>query len=546
MIHLGNTDDGKRFEIPVHHTGIFGQTGVGKTRELKYMARQAVDQGFAVLIIDSKIPHPEFKGFGIDIPLYLEESTDADVFRSLIEGMRTEGRGDMNRYRGGFIELCEPADEQPAENFKHVGARLEAKLHDKAIKGNTRVMYAEIRRDFKKLMDMIGNHQFSKRLEIPRPIARMETRVLPNVALQGLIVKSVIDQVLRQEKDLIILIDEAPNFCHQKIYNPAKRALMALDAQGRSKGIFGWYSGQTLTGFDKANMKNLWYWVIGREMEVNEAKDAHAVQTFKRLTVDEIRRLPVQEFVAVSPEATDKIRVPDVDVNGFLENGHGTPPQTHQKGNPELDEPAQAKLREEDNRMSDLLASNLRAEIKRRDEEIEIYKTTIAELTADSKAKDVLLEQYRKEITQATQLMRAFEGLRTYIDERIKDMAPTISYRGDKDSITINEMTVDIKVRDVKEPVNFEPGSIESNVCILQADGFFATGRNLKDIHVEYARHWPMKKNDHPDDTKHSADWRKKQLLPILEMLSQRRYQVLRKDGEVWLEGTNKVEKEEA
>ena len=46
MIHIGDTKDGKRIEIPVHHTGTFGQTGVGKTKMLKYMISQAVEQSY--------------------------------------------------------------------------------------------------------------------------------------------------------------------------------------------------------------------------------------------------------------------------------------------------------------------------------------------------------------------------------------------------------------------------------------------------------------------------------------------------------------------
>lgn len=561
MIHVGNTEDGRRFEIPVHHTGIFGQTGVGKTRALKYMARQAVDEGFGVLIIDSKIPHPEFNGFGIDIPLYLEESTDADVFRSLIEGMRTEGRGDMNRYRGGFIEICEPPDEPKAESFKHIGARLNKKLHDKAIKGNTRVMYAEIRRDYNKLMEMLGEHEFSKKLEIPRPIARMETRVLPNVALQGLIVKSVIDQVLRQEKDLIILVDEAPNFCHQKIYNPAKRALMALDAQGRSKGIFGWYSGQTLTGFDKSNMKNLWYWVIGREMETNEAKDAHSVQTFKRLSVDEIRRLGVQEFVAVSPEATEKIRIPDVDLQGFVE---GPKAGSRDEGKRVIHEETGLAATEKGDTVSWHTYNEIRSllaleesknnDLEKRSREVEAQLAQVkGTLEHTDKELGALRANYQAVLQEknelAEQLARAQQEESAYkrLKMALQDVLELAGVRGQRMSVAVanSDGQVEVNAEDVEVVVventrmeKLDESSHEGRIAILLAGGFFNEPRTVNAVATEMSRLWGIGWGSNS----------RAALKAALAKMSQRPYLLLASDGSDKFTATDKgrnIRKEE-
>jgi|GEM_PF-6745870 len=510
MIHLGDTADGRRIEIPVHHTGIFGQTGVGKTRALKYMARQAVEQGFAVLIIDSKLTHPEFKGFGKDMPLYLEESTDTDVFRSLIEGMRTEGRGDMNRYRGGFVELCEPFDMPPAASFKQIGERLEAKLRDKAIRGSTRAMYSEIRRDYLRLMKMLGEHEFSKKLEIPRPIARMETRVLSNVALQGLVLKSVINQILREEKDLIILVDEAPNFCNQNMYNPAKSALMALDAQGRSKGLFGWYSGQTLTGFDKKNMKNLWYWLIGREMEPNEAKDAHSVQTYKRLSVDEIRRLGVQEFVAVTPESTDKIRVPDVDANGFLiKSGEAIRHITsvHKNSNGKT---LTLQLEDDKNKSQDFDAHGdmykqkaevLLEEKARLEERLAVLGKRIQELEQTREEQAILIQEQTDEINRLKEELETSSNLEKALLEfalpRIKEhimgqlaacgpQTPPAKQDGNGDvgvqDIAIVERRSSITIERIREPVKFAEDSIEGMLCKMMKAGELDGWRTVPNI----------------------------------------------------------------
>src|ERR1700682_6280 len=106
MILIGTDSKGEEVSIPVHHTGTFGRTGVGKTTLVKEMIKQAVKEGFRVLIFDSKLTQAECEDMGREIPFYLQENTDPDVYRSLIEGVRTRGRGNMEKFRGGFIELC--------------------------------------------------------------------------------------------------------------------------------------------------------------------------------------------------------------------------------------------------------------------------------------------------------------------------------------------------------------------------------------------------------------------------------------------------------
>ncbi len=43
-IHIGDTPQGERVDIPLGHTGVFGASGVGKTKLLKYLIKQAVDE----------------------------------------------------------------------------------------------------------------------------------------------------------------------------------------------------------------------------------------------------------------------------------------------------------------------------------------------------------------------------------------------------------------------------------------------------------------------------------------------------------------------
>lgn len=96
-------------------------------------------------------------------------------------------------------------------------------------------------------------------------------------------------------------------------------SLQDLDEQGRKNEVFGWYSGQTITGFDKANMKNLWYWIMGREGERNEAKAVYDTQSPKLLNIDQIRTLKVREFIVSTPDFTRLVTVPIVNEEELFE-----------------------------------------------------------------------------------------------------------------------------------------------------------------------------------------------------------------------------------
>lgn len=316
MIHIGQDGYGEEVSIPEFHTAVFGQSGVGKTKLLKYMISQVVKEGYSVFIFDSKITGPEFEGIGTEIPFYLEApldpdmgSVDPDAFRSLIEGMRTKGKGNMERYRFAFIEIC-----RDAESFQDIGEKLKEKLSSPKIRGYTLSMYQEIHFDYTRLMKLLERHTFSKEIEgLGDKIVRMPTWKLPNLALQGVVVRSVVEELLRSREKTIFLVDEAPNFVPQRGYNPAKPALQDVDEQGRKGKDWGWYSGQTLTGFDKQNMKNVWYWIMGREMELNEAKDVYNTQTSKVATMETIKKMKVREFLVSTPDFTKFVTVPEVD-----------------------------------------------------------------------------------------------------------------------------------------------------------------------------------------------------------------------------------------
>lgn len=316
MIHVGRDGNGEEVSIPEFHTAVFGQSGVGKTKLLKYMISQVVKEGYRVFIFDSKVTGPEFEGIGTEVPFYLEApldpdmgSIDPDAFRSLVEGMRTKGKGNMERYRFAFIEIC-----KEAETFQDIGEKLRAKLDDPKIRGYTKSMYSEIHFDYTRLMKLLERHSFSKKVQgLGDPIVRMPTWKLPNLALQGVVVRSVVEELLRSQEKMVFLVDEAPNFVPQRGYSPAKSALQDVDEQGRKGKIWGWYSGQTLTGFDKQNMKNVWYWIMGREMERNEAKDVYDTQTTKVATMERIKKMGVREFLVSTPDFTKLVTVPLVD-----------------------------------------------------------------------------------------------------------------------------------------------------------------------------------------------------------------------------------------
>jgi hypothetical protein len=153
--------------------------------------------------------------------------------------------------------------------------------------------------------------------------------------IKQLAVYSVVKRVLEQHENIILVIDELPDFAPQQYRTPSKSMIGQAIRKGGAKGIWLWLSGQTMTGVDKQVLKQAMIWILGHQREINEAKRTLDQIPFKTgLKVEDIMTLPVGHFVVctdeggyityVQPEGVDnetarKVSLGEVSVNEVVE-----------------------------------------------------------------------------------------------------------------------------------------------------------------------------------------------------------------------------------
>ncbi len=133
-----------------------------------------------------------------------------------------------------------------------------------------------------------------------------------SVEVASLIIKSVLDTVLKEFKNTIIVVPEAWKFIPQDSGNPCKKSLISFIRQGATNGNYVWIDSQDITGTDKTPLKQISTWILGYQSEINEIKrtlDQIPLPKKSKPKTEDISRLPLGHFYVVFKEFTKKVYV---------------------------------------------------------------------------------------------------------------------------------------------------------------------------------------------------------------------------------------------
>lgn len=302
--------------IPVFYMLVTGQTQLsGKTTMLKALARQAVEKGYKVLVLDTKTQVEDYEGFGKQVPICLQQTTDSLVLMGLLESIF---KRKITRYYSTLTQVAEDA-----QTFEDVIANAEA-LREKTRVGFIKGACGTLIDLLKRLLLETKKHETTVELKLPHKLNRMTINAFP-VEGQQLIAKTVFEQALRKFKKIIIIIDEAFKFLPQKYSSACARAIQEYITQGGATECFMWMSTQFLAPTNKDAMKAMQIKLLGRQAHVTECEHTVALipRAAKKFTKDSIMELKLGHFVAVSidkpprtvyavPEYADKEECIDV------------------------------------------------------------------------------------------------------------------------------------------------------------------------------------------------------------------------------------------
>ena len=457
---LFTVPSGEPVEVEPFHYAIVGQTQFsGKTTLIKRLSQWAIDQGFKVLIFDTKETEADYAGFGREVPVCLRESTDSFVLIGLLESMF---RRRLTPYYATLSRITEGA--QGFDDIIERAKKLEEKTRSSWLKDACRVLYDLLER----LKNETAKVDTVPKLKLYPGMNRM---VINDFSLeaQQLIVKNSFEDLLRiYKRKTIGVLDESHKFIPQGYSSPATRPVMLVMTQGAKTELYGWLATQFLSVTDKGPLKPCAFKFLGTQDTKHEAE--HTLDTIPRgrslFSRDDIMTLKVGHWILV------RKRPPDVRIVYSLPLG--VPAGTGRKVavgelTPEYVRDHYLKVKKED---EDLVYKEKYEEEKRKREELEElnqrFREKVNELEKEveellSRGKPEQIEKLRKTITQ-------LYGEKADLEKQLEKEATAfveVKKKADMVDNLQKALAPLLPTQPVVRPPGFEPG-IPSEIVVVK------------------------------------------------------------------------------
>lgn len=236
-------------------------------------------------------------------PAYLRERSDWEYVQSLLEATMQER---MRFERSWIITAC-----KGATSLSEVHQNIVGRLQDPKVQGINRGVFTTLDAYFRKLLPEISIRPLSNTLTLQPGINIMDLEKFSD-QLQSLVIRSVLETILKEFKDVTVIMPEVWKFMPQDRGNPVKQIAEEFIRQGAGNGNFLWFDSQDITGVDKTPLKQVATWILGLQSETNEVKRTLAQMPIpKRLRPpeDEIMTLKKGQFIVCTQEFVKKVYV---------------------------------------------------------------------------------------------------------------------------------------------------------------------------------------------------------------------------------------------
>jgi len=255
---------GEKVEIDTSHLIVTGLTQkAGKTTTLESMIKRS---GKRCVVFRTKIGEKSFLQ-GTKIPPYFKDKSDWQFVQGLVEATIKEKLRTFERAK--IIQICKKTGGNSLLEFKKkVDERLEEKLNgfEKDILTNLQA-YLEI------VLPKLQSINFSNELNLVEGLNIIDLeRFSRDIEVQSLILRSVLEEILYNFKDVIVVIPEFWKFSPQNRGNPCKVIIEEFVRQGATNGNYIWIDSQDMTGVDKKPLKQVSEFILGYQSEPNEVK----------------------------------------------------------------------------------------------------------------------------------------------------------------------------------------------------------------------------------------------------------------------------------
>ncbi len=198
-----------------------------------------------------------------------------------------------------------------AQSLLEVKRNIEAQLANPKLRDLNRSVFTTLDEYFNLILPQMSVITFSRTLDVQSGINIMDLERM-STELQSLVMRSVLETVLKEMRDTIVVIPEAWKFLPQQRGNPCKEKAEEFIRQGATNRNFLWIDSQDVTGVDKGPLKSIGTWILGLQTEMNEVKrtlDQMPVPKKLRPSEEAIMTLPRGHFYYCSSTGSKKVYV---------------------------------------------------------------------------------------------------------------------------------------------------------------------------------------------------------------------------------------------
>ena len=480
---LFTVPSGEPVEVEPFHYAIVGQTQFsGKTTLIKRLSKWAVDQGFKVLIFDTKETAADYTGFGREIPVCLRETTDSFVLIGLLESLFKRR---LTRYYATLSRITEGAEgfDDTIENAKE----LEQKTRSSWLKDACRVLYDLLER----LKNETAKVETVSHLKLYPGLNRM---VINDFSLeaQQLIVKNAYEDFLRiYKRDSIGVLDEAFKFIPQGYNSPATQSIMHVMTQGGKTRLFTWISTQFLAVTDKGPLKACPFKFLGTQDHTTEVRHTLDLipEVRARFVSDDIMRLKLGHWILVRKRPPDvrvvyalPYGVPS-HVGGKVAVGELKPEQVRDhylKPTKKEDEDLVYKEKWKEEQRKRIKAENELLVAEKKLETFETFKKSVEQLEKEKADLEKELETYNKLREVLGEILLPIKA------ETMKKLdAILASPVGEPSQIGLQATTTIVDVPPAIKQPTISQETIRGKVLTLIKIGFLDNWQGLGDVHKE-------------------------------------------------------------
>jgi len=283
---------GEPVHIPLHHLVITGMTQLsGKTTTIEALIHRS---GLRAVVFKTKRGETGFETAGRTLPLYFKERSDWRYVSSLIEATLREK---VKFERSWVIRAC-----RGTRTLREVYNRVVDFLESKKLRALDRSVFTNLQAYLELVLPEIERLPTTDKIEIGSGVNVMDLEVVyhrPEV--QALIIRSVMEHILEKERNIVVVVPEAWKFLPQGQNTPVKIFFERFIREGAAIGNYLWVDSQDIAGTDKAPLRQVDNWILGRQREEHEVErtlEAIPLPKSKKPTTLEIRRLNLGHFYA--------------------------------------------------------------------------------------------------------------------------------------------------------------------------------------------------------------------------------------------------------